>query len=72
MKNLINSLGIAITVIGTVLTLWTTFITKTSEAGTHGEMARRHEVFPKEKKRVVVGCCLIIIGGMAQIISQFI
>lgn len=72
MNIFINTIGIILAVNGTILTLWTTFITKCKEAGTYNEMCGRHDVFPKEKRRVIIGCFLIVFGGLLQIISQFI
>ena len=67
----INSIGIVLAISGTILTLWTTFVTKAETAGTWGELADRPKTFPKEKRRVVLGCLLIALGGVFQIISQF-
>lgn len=64
---LYSILGIVFQTIGTILTLWSIFITK--NAGTWGELYRRHEEFPKEKQRVIMGCVMIIIGAALQIIG---
>ncbi len=42
-----NIIGIIFSTMGTILTLWTVFITK--DAGTWGELAKRKDEFPKEK-----------------------
>lgn len=69
---IVNSIGIVLTVIGTVLTLWTVFITNPTSVGTWGEPLDRAKAFPKEKRRVIVGCSLIVLGGVLQIVSQFL
>lgn len=65
-----NIIGIIFSTMGTILTLWTVFITK--DAGTWGELAKRKDEFPKEKKRVIIGCGMIIIGAILQIISTVV
>ena len=72
MSKLLNSVGIALSIVGTVITLWTLLTTKNSEAGTWGELAERQEKFPKEKKKVKIGIAVITIGGSSQIVSQFV
>ena len=72
MNKLLNSVGIVLSIVGTIITLWTLLTTKNSEAGTWGELAERHEKFPKEKKKVKIGIVVIAIGGILQIISQFV
>ena len=66
------AIGITISVIGTVFTLWTVMTTQSKTAGTWGELADRHKQFPKEKRRVIIGCVLIALGGAAQIAGQFL
>lgn len=72
MNNIINTIGIILNIVGTILTLWTTFTTQIKDVGTWGEAEKRQKEFPKEKRRVKLGCCLIAVGGMAQIVSQFV
>ena len=72
MNKLLNSVGIVLSIVGTIITLWTLLTTKNSEAGTWGEHAGRHEKFPKEKKKVKIGIAVITIGGVLQIVSQFV
>ena len=69
-SKVITTLGIIVSMLGTVFTLWTTFITK--NAGTYAELANRHIEFPKEQKRVKLGCALITFGGFLQIIGLYI
>lgn len=66
------SVGIMFSMIGTILTLWTTFSTSIKSAGTWSELANRHAKFPKEKRRVIIGTIVILIGGLLQIIGTFI
>ena len=72
MSKLLNSVGIALSIVGTVITLWTLLTTKNSEAGTWGDLAERQEKFPKEKKKVKIGIAVIPIGGVWQIVGQFV
>ena len=72
LSSILNALGILLTTIGTVLSLWTVMTTKTEKAGTWGELKEKHEEFPKEKKKVIIGCILICIGAFFQIVGQFI
>lgn len=65
-------IGLILSVFGTILTLWTMFITSKKVAGTWGELASRNESFPKEKRRAIIGCILIAIGGLLQIIGQLV
>lgn len=65
-------IGLILSVFGTILTLWTTFITSKKYAGTWKELASRNKSFPKEKSRVIFGCILISIGGLLQIIGQLV
>lgn len=51
---IINTIGILLVAVGTIFTLWTILTTKTKEAGTYGELARRHQDFPKEKKGLLL------------------
>ena len=54
------------------MTLWTIFITKIEKVATWGDPDEIKENFLKEKKRVIIGSGLIIVGGLLQIICQFI
>lgn len=72
LSSIINAFGILIATIGTVLSLWTVMTTKTEKAGTGEEQKERHEKFPKEKKKVIIGCVLICVGAILQIFGQFI
>ena len=64
--------GIALTVIGTVFTLWTVLTTQSKTAGTWGELGSRHITFPQEKKRAILGCVMIVVGGALQIVGLFV
>lgn len=64
--------GIALTVIGTVFTLWTVLATQSKIAGTWSELASRHDTFPKEKERAILGCVMIVVGAALQIAGLFV
>ena len=68
----INVVGIILTTTGTILTLWTILMMDKKKAGTWGEFEERHIEFPKEQRKVRIGCVGIAIGGLLQIIGQFV
>lgn len=68
----LTATGIVFSIVGTILTLWTTFLTSTKYAGTWNEMSNRHSEFPKEKKRIIIGAIVIAVGGVLQIIGLFL
>ena len=71
-KNILTILGIALNTLGTILTLWTIFATKTNMAGTVWEYDHCGEEFPKEKRRVIAGSICIVTGNLLQMISVFL
>ena len=71
-SKIVSSLGIMLATIGTVMTMWTILHTEEKVVGTFGEPIARREAFPMEKRRAVIGTVLIIVGGVLQIIGQFI
>ena len=68
----LNAIGIFLTMGGTILTLWTILVTDPRMAGTYKELKDRHELFPKEQSKVRIGCGIIAVGGILQIIGQFL
>lgn len=72
MKNTICTIGIIFNTIGTLLTLWTIFATKSSYVGTAEELDNRGKAFSKEKKNVIIGFVIIVIGNSLQIVSMYI
>lgn len=61
--------GILLSTIGTILTLWTILTTDNKIADTYGELADRHKQFPREKRKAQLGCILIAVDGMFQIVA---
>jgi hypothetical protein len=72
MNKTLNTIGILLVAIGTILTLWTILSTKTKYAGTYAELGDRCKKFPKEKNKVIFGTILIIVGSLSQIIGLWI
>ncbi len=72
MASIINTIGIILVTIGTVSTLWTIMRTNPQSAGTWEALENEHKEFPKEQRIVKIGCGLIILGGIFQIVGQFI
>lgn len=72
MQKYIAVIGIIITTFGTILSLWTILSTKVSDMGTAAKHDNQQNDFKKEKKIVIVGSFLIVIGSAMQIISILI
>jgi len=68
----INIIGIALNTIGTVFTLLSILTTDPQKVGTWGYLADMNREFKKEKKKVIIGCTMIVIGGAIQIFGQLI
>lgn len=69
--NIVSILGIKLNTMGTLLTLWMIFRTRSSTVGTAGEYDSRRERFPKEKRLVILGFVIIVIGNLLQIIAVY-
>ena len=67
-----NIIGIALTTIGSVIALITIMKTDPQMVGTWGEPEQRRKDAPKDKHRAYVGCALIVIGGLFQILGQIV
>lgn len=72
MATILCAIGIIINTVGTLITLWKIFATKSSYVGTVAWYDNQSEEFPKEKRCVYVGFSLIVLGNILQIISLFI
>lgn len=72
MKNTISALGIILSMVGTLLTLWTILSTKSSYAGTAAEFDNHHKEFPKQKAQAIIGFIAILLGGILQIWGLYI
>lgn len=69
---ILNVFGIILTTIGTILSLWIVLVTKTSFVGTAADLDSKNAQFKKEKRLVVFGVILIIIGAVLQIIATIL
>lgn len=69
MQKCYTVIGIIIVMIGTVLSLWSILSTKTDDYGTVWYWDNQPDAFKKEKPRVIVGCVMIVIGSIMQIIG---
>lgn len=65
-------LGIALVMIGTILSLWSVLSTKTKDYFTVGWYNNQNKEFKKTKIMVVIGTILIIAGSIFQIIGTLI
>ena len=68
----LNITGIAFTTIGSIVALISIMKTDPKKVGTWGEPEQKREEAPKDKLRAYVGCFLIGIGGLFQILGQIV
>lgn len=72
MNKCINILGLVLVMIGTIFSLWSVLGTRSDIVQTAGYQDHLQENFKKDKKKVVLGTILIILGTLFQIIGVFI
>ena len=72
MGKVLCTVGIISVMIGTIFSLWSVLTTKTQYYGTYRWVSDLHDNFKKDKKKVVIGIILIIIGSILQIMGVFI
>lgn len=72
MSKYINTAGIIFAMIGTIFSLWSVLRTKGDYVGTAYWFDHQREDFKKNKRKVIAGTILIVIGSVFQIISVFI
>lgn len=65
----INFLGILLSTVGTVFTLYNVLSTNPKDIGTHGYYKKAGDDFKKQKSKTIKGCILIVIGGFLQILA---
>ncbi len=68
----LNIAGIAFTTIGSIVALISIMKTDPTIVGTWGEPEQRRKEAPKDKLRAYLGCFLIAIGGLLQILGQIV
>ena len=73
---ILTIIGVAIATVGSFLTLWTIIRDgKKKDSfphGTFGWLANIREEFPKEQKKAIIGCVMIVIGGVLQVAGQVV
>lgn len=72
MDKVLSAIGIVLVMIGTVFSLWSILATKSQYYGTCSWFSNLHDDFKKDKKKVIIGTFLIIIGSIFQIIGLFL
>lgn len=72
MNKFISIIGIILVMVGTILSLWSVLKTKGDEVQTPVWHDHQQENFKKEKKKVIVGTVLIILGSLFQITGTLI
>lgn len=65
-------LGIVLVAIGTCWSLWSVLNTDSNYVGTVDWHSHQDEAFKKQKRQVIAGLILIILGSVAQIVAQFL
>ena len=65
-------LGIVLIAIGTCWSLWSILNTDSNYVGTADWYSHQNEAFKKQKRQVITGLILIILGSVAQIVVQFL
>lgn len=71
-SKIITVIGLAVTLIGTIITFMKIFTTQAKTVGTRGSLANAQNDFVKERKWVYAGLCLIVLGTVLQIIGTFL
>ncbi|MCM1039812.1 MAG: hypothetical protein NC434_10860 [Ruminococcus sp.] len=72
MSKFISIIGIILVMFGTILSLWSVLGTKGKYVQTAAWYDNQQQIFQKDKKRVIVGTVLIILGSLFQIIGILI
>ena len=72
MSKYISAFGIILVMIGTIFSLWSILGTKSNYVGTVKWFNEQHDNFKKDKKKVIIGTILIIIGSILQIAGLFL
>lgn len=65
-------LGIILIDIGTCWSLWSILNTDSNYVGTADWYSHQNEALKKQKRQVIAGLILIILGSVAQIVAQFL
>ncbi len=71
-SKIITIIGLAVTLIGTIITFMKIFTTQTKNVGTWGSLANAQNDFVKERRWVYIGLTLIFIGTIIQIIGTLL
>ena len=72
MDKILNVIGIILVMIGTVFSLWSILSTKEKYYGTCEWFSNLSDDFKKDKKKVIIGIILIVMGSILQIIGLFL
>lgn len=71
LSGMLTIAGVIISTSGSFLTLWTIIRDGKKKGdyphGTFGWLEGLHETFPKEQKKAIIGCVMIILGGVLQV-----
>ena len=72
MGKILSAIGIFLVVVGTIFSLWSILGTKGDYILTMEWYDHQQENFKKDKKKVIVGTILIVLGSIFQIIALFL
>ena len=72
MSKIVSVVGIVFVMVGTIFSLWSVLGTKGDYVQTAGWYDHQQENFKKDKKKVIIGTILIILGSIFQIAGMFL
>lgn len=72
MNKILSSIGILLVLVGTVFSLWSILGTKGDYVQTVEWYRHQQENFKRDKKKVIRGTFLIILGSIFQIIGLYL
>lgn len=72
MDKILSVIGIILVMIGTVFSLWSILSTKVKYYWTCEWFSNLSDDFEKDKKKVIIGTILIIMGSILQIVGLFL
>ena len=72
MIKLLTVLGIVLVAIGTCWSVWSILNTDSNYVGTADWYSNQNDAFIKQKREVIAGLLLIILGSVSQIVAQFL
>ena len=72
MSKILSTVGILLVVLGTIFSLWSILGTKAEYVGTAEHFDNQQNIFKKDKRKVIIGTILIVLGSIFQISGLFL